>query len=257
MKRSQYTELVDAFENKKLSIALNRLAIIAKQEGLNDFVKWTRYELDGYNEEIHQRSDDNQVPPYRRIPVTWYDVYNRPLRIQDIRDPKLFQMLSRWTMKQGIPELEGYTEGGKGLTIIPERLHLLSNMLGVPMRGGDIAREAIIALFRVISAEALRKLSKLKVHEDAGMSTGRISMVSKLKNAIFPKSDRAEMRRLINEVIKTDSSLNAFCLDYFPRVHQQFSGSMDRTAKLNLLLLEDFDEIRYHLECEYPQSQRG
>lgn len=44
------------------------------------------------------------------------------------------------------------------------------------------------------------------------------------------------LRRLLNEALISDSDLEAFCLDFFPLVHQQFSDGMARQRKLNLLL---------------------
>lgn len=46
-----------------------------------------------------------------------------------------------------------------------------------------------------------------------------------------------QLRRLLEKALHTDSQLEAFCIDYFPKVHRQFSSGMDRTQKLNLLLL--------------------
>ena len=37
-------------------------------------------------------------------------------------------------------------------------------------------------------------------------------------------------------MLPTDADLDAFCLDYFPAVHQRFSSGMERLAKQNLLL---------------------
>ena len=254
MKRSQSVELIAALEDKPLGVALNRLAIIAKQEGHKALAQWAHYELDGYNEEIHKRSENNQVPEYRNVPVIWRDVYGRPLSLQGIQDQKLFNLLSQWTMKQGILELEGYTTKGTGITIVPEQLRFLSEMVRFPMRGGDIAREAIMGLFNKVRAEALRKLSQIKISKDQARSGEIVPIALQIKRVLYGKSDRAKLRHLLNDTLKVDSSLDAFCLDYFPHVHRQFSGGMDRNAKLNLLLLEDLEEIRHHLAYEYPQE---
>lgn len=44
------------------------------------------------------------------------------------------------------------------------------------------------------------------------------------------------MREFINKVVLTDSELNAYCIDWWPDVYSQFTGQMDRMAKVNLLL---------------------
>lgn len=55
-----------------------------------------------------------------------------------------------------------------------------------------------------------------------------------------PKTDsdtpRSETRRLLQEYIQTDSDLDAFCVDFFPDVYSQFTDTMDRTRKINILL---------------------
>ena len=45
-----------------------------------------------------------------------------------------------------------------------------------------------------------------------------------------------EVRRQLDEVLRTDADLDAFCLDHFPAVHRRFGAGMERTAKVTLLL---------------------
>lgn len=47
---------------------------------------------------------------------------------------------------------------------------------------------------------------------------------------------RAQMRRLLRAVLRTDADLETFCIDYCPSVHERFSNGMERTIKLNILL---------------------
>lgn len=49
-------------------------------------------------------------------------------------------------------------------------------------------------------------------------------------------STRASLRKALTYVLRTDADLTAFCLDYFPAVHQEFSAGMGLTDKLNSLL---------------------
>lgn len=55
-----------------------------------------------------------------------------------------------------------------------------------------------------------------------------ITMVSEAKK-------RHVLRATINAQLPTDSDLDAFCVDFFPTVHQRFSSTMDRIAKVSLL----------------------
>lgn len=57
-------------------------------------------------------------------------------------------------------------------------------------------------------------------------------------------SVRRRARILIDQMLKLDSDLEAFCLDYFPNVKKEFSSGMQRTQKVNLLLeTSDADDV--------------
>lgn len=47
---------------------------------------------------------------------------------------------------------------------------------------------------------------------------------------------RASLRKAINILLVTDSDLEGFCLDHAPDIARRFSGGMERTGKVNLLL---------------------
>lgn len=47
---------------------------------------------------------------------------------------------------------------------------------------------------------------------------------------------RAQVRFLIDEVLRTEADLDAFCLDYFPETHKRCSSRMQRIEKVSLLL---------------------
>ena len=65
------------------------------------------------------------------------------------------------------------------------------------------------------------------------------------------------LRQLLEEGLLTDSDLDAFCIDHFPAVYRQFAGSMDRTRKLNLLLiLAPPDALLDHIRS-YMQAVPG
>ena len=56
--------------------------------------------------------------------------------------------------------------------------------------------------------------------------------------------DRAQVRQQLDQVLRTDADLDAFCLDHFPEVHRRFARGMDRTDKVNLLLsVEELADI--------------
>ena len=50
---------------------------------------------------------------------------------------------------------------------------------------------------------------------------------------------RSDIRILLDNLLRTDAQLEAFCIDYCPSIHSQFSGSMSRLQKINILLEHD------------------
>ncbi len=54
-----------------------------------------------------------------------------------------------------------------------------------------------------------------------------------------PAPTTASLRKIIDAVLPTDSDLEAFCIDYFPRVKRRFSNSMERRVKTSLLLEQE------------------
>lgn len=63
--------------------------------------------------------------------------------------------------------------------------------------------------------------------------------------------NRPEVRTLINSILRTDSSLDAFCLDHFLKTYQQFTNGMDRQHKVNLLLqCENLNDIVQQLRLK-------
>jgi WD40 repeat protein len=69
------------------------------------------------------------------------------------------------------------------------------------------------------------------------MITGTRAPAATMVAAESPVLARHEVRKRLNEILRSDSDLDAFCLDFFEEVHARFSNSMDRVAKVNDLLL--------------------
>lgn len=62
------------------------------------------------------------------------------------------------------------------------------------------------------------------------------------------------VRNLINNRYKTDSDLEAFIIDHFKDIYKQLGQSMDRTQKLNQLLMRtDPAKVYEALKHDYPE----
>jgi hypothetical protein len=66
---------------------------------------------------------------------------------------------------------------------------------------------------------------------------------------------RPFIRKLLVEVLRTDADFDAFCMDYFHPIEQQFSAEMDRTRKINLLFQRvDPKKIFTFLQLHCPED---
>lgn len=60
----------------------------------------------------------------------------------------------------------------------------------------------------------------------------------------------SQLRLLLEQALPRDAQIEAFCIDYVPAIHRQFSAGMERTRKLNLLLAGiPPEELLEHLHC--------
>lgn len=65
----------------------------------------------------------------------------------------------------------------------------------------------------------------------------------------------AAVRRLLSKTLPTKPELDAFCVDYFPEVFRRFNDEMDRTTKVNLLLMQvPLVELVNRLLAEFPAA---
>lgn len=64
---------------------------------------------------------------------------------------------------------------------------------------------------------------------------------------------RPYVRRLLDSLLVLDADLDAYCIDYFPVVYKNFSNGMQRTQKLNLIILScDLEDIVNNLMRHFP-----
>lgn len=63
------------------------------------------------------------------------------------------------------------------------------------------------------------------------------------------------LRQLLDEILRADSDVDAFCLDFFPTVYRRFSLGMERTHKLTLLLLHvPATDLLHRIGASHPRS---
>ena len=64
-----------------------------------------------------------------------------------------------------------------------------------------------------------------------------------------------DLREVLARVLRSDADLDAFALDYFPAVHERWTGGMDRVQKVNVLLVAvDPVEVQAALHQAWPEE---
>ncbi len=80
---------------------------------------------------------------------------------------------------------------------------------------------------------------------------------TKVRTTLGPWPTTGSLRKVLQQVLRTDSDLNAFCLDYFPQVKRLFAAGMDTEQKRSLLLeKEDSARIWAELQTAEPTACR-
>lgn len=82
---------------------------------------------------------------------------------------------------------------------------------------------------------------------------------------ITEKNEKHDLRAVIDAKLPTDPDLDAFCVDFFPKIHRRFNSAMDRTTKVSLLFTlvepqEVADKLKLHGEPDHrwtsPRTRR-
>ena len=60
---------------------------------------------------------------------------------------------------------------------------------------------------------------------------------------VKPEQNLSGVRALLHEIFRLDAELDALCIDDFPEVYRNFTQGMNRTEKLNQLLLAEKDAL--------------
>lgn len=88
-----------------------------------------------------------------------------------------------------------------------------------------------------------------------GGATGQASDPAPVRTTPGPWPTVASLRKVLQGVLRIDSDLDAFCLDYFPQVKRLFSSGMDTERKRSLLLeKEDAAHIWKCLQEAEPKA---
>lgn len=80
-------------------------------------------------------------------------------------------------------------------------------------------------------------------------TSGPVVEPTPVRTTSGPWPTTASLRKVLQQVLRLDTDMDAFCLDYFPHVKRRFSDGMD-TEKKRSLLLEKEDSARIWAELQ-------
>lgn len=110
--------------------------------------------------------------------------------------------------------------------------------------GSSVARAFRLAQAEVSCASgnpAMSQIPQLLVRRGIEPETYHLVNIPKQLDGERVPSAVAELRRLIGQLLPFDASLQSFLLAYYPQVARQCGSDMQRTVKLNLLLMQERD----------------
>lgn len=132
----------------------------------------------------------------------------------------------------------------------------LAALMPLPRNGKSVSEwSSADAAWREIAQELLAQLSQVQSQPSA-RATGGSGNSGGEEPGRSPIPNPRKIRNLLDALLRTDSDLEAFCLDFFTPIKRLFSGGMDRNQKVSLLLdkVEDHAEILKALAEAEPQK---
>lgn len=133
----------------------------------------------------------------------------------------------------------------------------------IELDGTEAGYEKIIA---AIQQEALRAVLNQEIKSIKIVRTvPSFASTPASESSVCPKADseyenmesytNEQTRLFIKNILVTDSMLTAFIIDYFPRVKQAITDTMDRIQKTSLLIeMENNPDVMRALKRNYPEE---
>ena len=154
-------KLVDAIlaelHRVPLSATLSQVLRLADRTSDQELSTWARLELLGYTTENPVMTDAMFVPEYRTVRGQWFDVYNRPLVLDD---PKL-GFINEIRLRHGTSELESLA-GATGVIALqlPEFSDLMRDDLHVEVSTFRFDPVSVAYVLSCISAQLLDRVAR-------------------------------------------------------------------------------------------------
>jgi len=134
----------------------------------------------------------------------------------------------------------------------PVPLHAGSPVDGAP-RASDVDIKGTGHIVGVGSLSGSQNTVTVNIHTGSAPTAPQQPAAQPTQPGARPTRD--SLRKLLVQVLRLDSDLNAFCLDYFPETEQLFTSGMNSEEKRNLLLKrEEPAEILARLRKREPAA---
>lgn len=131
----------------------------------------------------------------------------------------------------------------------------LAALMSLPRNRKPVSQwSSVDEAWQEIAKELWAQINQMQSQVAASLKSGPANSGGDKMTSPIPNARK--IRNLIDALLRTDSDLEAFCLDFFTPVKRLFSGGMDRNQKVSLLLdkVEDHAEIVKALEEAEPQK---
>jgi AbiTii len=145
-----YKEVESAIEKEPLSDSLYKLQRLAQQANSHHLARWCSHELNGYSGATTEELEASNA--YRKVPVEWRDVFQRPIRI----DHKL-SFLNSVPLHLGVADIEAYSADGV-LLGYPDLMETLQPLCNGPIAGAYFPPDQLRALLKRIKLSARSRL---------------------------------------------------------------------------------------------------
>lgn len=150
--------LIDAISNKGMALSeiLHKALLSAKNTKDIGLENWLRLEINGYFNTNSSLTEATVVPEYRTVSGLYYDIYNRPLLIEDNK----LHFINTIRLRNGISELEKFKDKyGNFIKIIEtESLNLVREYLKVEVHYFSFPTASIDSILDQIRIELLDKI---------------------------------------------------------------------------------------------------
>lgn len=155
-----YNNIIERAKSEKLSLVMPDLIHFATELNNSEFKKWILLEYNGYFNTNPLLEESTVVPEYRIVPGQFFDIYNRPLIIQD---PKL-TFVNTIRLRNGITELENYSAENKFFEIMDAGLNkLINDNLNVTVNSFSFHSSSVVGVLDSIRSQLITKLLDLKI----------------------------------------------------------------------------------------------